>query len=227
MLALVTGLDWAGIVFGGLVLIGGMAAFAVTDRRRRAAIQRFARERGWPLDQRADDVLREYPPTSLLDAGYRRWVTNLFTFTADGHRAHSFDYAYLTPAQKGSQPFHVVSIELPARFPVLELRPERLLDPVGKLFGLRDLQFESADFNSAWLVAGTQAPFGYDLIHPRMMEWLLTDAAGSRPFTIGGDRLYTYRPGNQRVEDIDSMVEELLQFRSLIPDHVWRRAAGE
>lgn len=226
MTPLITGLEWAGVVGMGLAMIGGVAGFTFLDRRRRAALDRVARERGWTLTPRADGLLREYPDTSLLAAGYRRWVTNLFTFAADGHRAHSFDYAYLTPAKKGSQLFHVVGIELPAHVPVLELRPEKLLDPVGKAFGLRDLQFESTEFNRAWLVAGAQAPFGYDLVHPRMMEWLLTDDAVSRPFTVGGNRLYTYQPGAQRAEDIDAMVESLLEFRRRIPTHVWRKAAG-
>jgi hypothetical protein len=76
-------------------------------------------------------------------------------------------------------------LELPAPVPELVVRKEAGLG--------RDLQLESEEFNAAFRVEGTHDRFTYDVLNPRVMEWLLANQGFS--VRLGGNTLAVWRDG--------------------------------
>ncbi|WP_094404782.1 hypothetical protein [Enemella evansiae] len=81
----------------------------------------------------------------------------------------------------------------------------------------RPITFESAAFNRRFKVRGDDPRFCHDVIHPRMMEFLM--ARGAPAFDIDGgvyrtDFAYSH-------EAIDHHLEFLRQFLSWVPSFVW------
>lgn len=78
-------------------------------------------------------------------------------------------------------------LDLPAPVPELVVRKETSRD-LG-----RDLQLESEEFNDAFRVTGTHDRFSYDVLNPRVMEFLL--AHPGYGFRAGGSTLAVWRDG--------------------------------
>jgi hypothetical protein len=76
-------------------------------------------------------------------------------------------------------------LELPVPVPELVVRKESGLG--------RDLRLESEEFNAACRVAGTHDRFSYDVLNPRVMEWLLANQGFS--IRLGGNTLAVWRDG--------------------------------
>jgi hypothetical protein len=74
-------------------------------------------------------------------------------------------------------------LELPAPVPELLVDKEKGLG--------RDLQLESEEFNAAFRITGTHDRFSYDVLNPRVMEWLLTKPGYA--FRLGGPTLAVWR----------------------------------
>ena len=55
----------------------------------------------------------------------------------------------------------------------LHLRREHLFDKVSEFFGVDDIDFESAEFSRKFYVKSPDKRWAYDVIHARMMEYLL------------------------------------------------------
>jgi len=56
------------------------------------------------------------------------------------------------------------------------IRPEGVWDKLAAAFGFDDIDFESAEFSRKFLVKAGDKRFAYDVLHPRMMEFLLAEA---------------------------------------------------
>jgi hypothetical protein len=83
--------------------------------------------------------------------------------------------------------------------PTLRMRTENVLDKVAGALGFDDIDFESEEFSRRFHVTSSDKKFAYDLIDPRMMEFLLprlTTALelehGKLLLTSGGN---TWAPG--------------------------------
>ena len=62
--------------------------------------------------------------------------------------------------------------------PDLLIRREGLFDKIVSAFGKNDIDFESAEFSRKYFVKCDSRKFAYDIIHPRMMEFLLETEPG-------------------------------------------------
>lgn len=62
--------------------------------------------------------------------------------------------------------------------PDLLIRREGLFDKIASAFGKNDIDFESAEFSRKYFVKCDSRKFAYDIIHPRMMEFLLETRPG-------------------------------------------------
>jgi len=71
--------------------------------------------------------------------------------------------------------FSYLIVHLPfASLPDLLIRPEGMSDKLAGAFGFDDIDFESAEFSRRFYVRSSDKRFSYDVVHPRMMEFLLT-----------------------------------------------------
>ena len=59
--------------------------------------------------------------------------------------------------------------------PPLLIRPEGIFDKIKSVIGFDDIDFESAEFSRKFYVKSTDKRFAYDVLHPRMMEFLLAE----------------------------------------------------
>lgn len=104
------------------------------------------------------------------------------------------------------------------RFPFQEL--DLGSNPLGIANDRTGLQFESADFNSAYKVSAADPKFASDVLHPRMMEWLL--AVGSPRIRVRHNGAVQV-PGNKwDLAELDRANDLLVQFFGRVPDFVWQ-----
>ena len=88
------------------------------------------------------------------------------------------DFSYTTGSGENetTRRFSYLLVELAAvttPLPQTAVRPEGFMDKLGGLFGFDDIDFESVEFSDAFHVTGQDKRFAYDLLDPRMMQFLL------------------------------------------------------
>src|SRR5205085_1630635 len=96
-----------------------------------------------------------------------------------GRRSKSYHY------------FSVVVAELEMTLPDVRIERENVVTWLADHVGLRDLEFESEDFNRTFNVKATDQEFAFKLVDGRMIAWLLSSAQ-SEPFGFevrGGELL--------------------------------------
>jgi hypothetical protein len=70
--------------------------------------------------------------------------------------------------------FSYVLVSMPhPDVPELLLRAENFFDRIGNFFGFDDIDFESSEFSRRFHVSSSHKRFAWDLIDPRMMEFLM------------------------------------------------------
>jgi hypothetical protein len=91
------------------------------------------------------------------------------------------------------------------------------------LVGVRDLQLESEDFNKTFHIRTENEKFAYDVLHPRMMEWMLADQrALSIPFRFERGDLVTWREGKVDVSEVDELLNYVADVVERVPSFVWK-----
>ena len=101
----------------------------------------------------------------------------------------------------------------------LLIRPEGMFDRLAGVFGFDDIDFESAEFSRGFHVKSPDKRFAYDVVHPRMMEFLMAmtpvaiDIENGRACLSDGRSCWT-------PEEIRGQIEFLSRFFELWPEHV-------
>ena len=194
------------IIVGGLVAIGlvYLAIKAGIDAKKRAqaridAMGEFAARMGFDFSTNRDASHdEEYAHFELFRRGFDRYAYN--TISGPIHLGDSvvqcntgdFTYktreTYTTTDSKGrtttrtrivTHYFSYFILELPyIRMPDLLIRREGLFDKIASAFGKNDIDFESSEFSRKYFVKCANRKFAYDIIHPRMIEYLLETKPG-------------------------------------------------
>ena len=164
-----------------LAVLGWKAA-----KRRREELQALARELGLRFspdhDYRHDD---RYPQFEAFQRGSSRYAYNTLRaelpLFGESCRVVAGDYHYETKDSddKGTttHTFSFLIVHPPWPTPRLLVRPEGMLDKLAGLVGFEDIDFESAEFSKRFFVKSSDKRFAYDVLHPRMMEFLLAHRA--------------------------------------------------
>ncbi|TCP50831.1 hypothetical protein EV191_10795 [Tamaricihabitans halophyticus] len=119
--------------------------------------------------------------------------------------------------------YHVYAVSLPATRPFLEVSKEGLFRGVLDAVGIRDLQLESEEFNKTYKLKTDNNKFAYDILHPRMMEWMLNDGRVKKfGFTYQGNEIWTYRQGRFKLEDTTDYLDYLHRILERAPSFVWK-----
>lgn len=161
-------------------------------KKRREALAALALELGWRFHPGRDrDHDDEYEHFEIFRRGHSRAAYNTLTGVVeiDGRPfpAKMGDFTYKVTQHTGKSTrtvtyrFSYMILHLPfLPTPNLLIRREGMFDKIAGAFGLDDIDFESAEFSKRFYVKSTDKRFAYDIIHPRMMEFLL----GSDPPTV-------------------------------------------
>jgi hypothetical protein len=160
-----------------LIYLGHLAA-----RKRREALIGLASELGFRFTPDRDhDHDSRYREFEIFRRGRSRAAYNTLRGSVPiGGRTYHInmgDYRYTIKTGKSSttHKFSYIILHLPfPTVPSLFVRRENVLDRVAGAVGFDDIDFESAEFSKRYYVKSSDKKFAYDVIHPRMMEFLLS-----------------------------------------------------
>jgi len=177
----------------GLILVAVFAYLEFERRkRRREAMEALATEMGWRFSPAKDyDHDDEFADFELFRRGHTRFAYNTLwgSLEVDGQsfavKMGDFHYQVTTSNGKTTTTtthrFSYAILALPfANVPELLIRPEGMFDQLKGMLGFDDIDFESVEFSRRFYVKSSDKRFAYDVIDPRMMEFLLE----SNPPTI-------------------------------------------
>lgn len=232
------------VVLAGAGLIALVCKLAIEAEKRRkqriADMRAFADSLGCAFSPGRDpDHDEKYDHFELFRRGFDRAAYNTMfgTITLGEARvelnAGDFTYktreTYTTTDSKGRSTtqirivkhhFSYFIMELPyITMPDLLIRREGFFDKLASAFGKNDIDFESAEFSRKYYVRCESRKFAYDIVHPRMMEFLLATS----PALIDIERSRICLTDGSRVWDaprFPGAFEWTKQFLDLWPDFV-------
>lgn len=214
------------VAVGVLAYLGHLAA-----KKRREALEALASELGLRFDPRHDNAHDdEYAHFEIFRRGHSRSAYNTLhgSLEIDGRRfptkAGDFRYRKKTGSGKNRRTithrFSYLILHLPWRdVPDLLIRPEGMFDQLAGVFGFDDIDFESDEFSRKFHVKSPNRRFAYDVVHPRMMDFLL-EASGpaidiERGRCCASDGLRSWTP-----EQFVAHIDYLRRFFTLWPEHL-------
>ena len=185
------------LVVGGLVSIYAIKEAAAAKERariRKETMVGFAERMGFSFTPSLDASHDEqYAHFEVFRHGFDRYAYNTIEGVIDLDAAvvqcnmGDFQYktreTYTTTDSKGRTTTHTrivkhdfsyFILELPYdRIPDLLIRREGLFDKIASAFGKNDIDFESSEFSRKYFVKCDSRKFAYDIVNPRMIEFLL------------------------------------------------------
>ena len=189
--------------------------------KRRKELAGWAMSKGLlfsPGNDRSFDS--KYPNVNCLQKGDSRYAYNIMTGTLTGREFLGCDYHYATGSGKSRQEHNIslVIVKSPILLEPLFIRPENFFDKFAEFVGFNDIDFESAEFSKKFYVKSPDKKWAYDIIHPRMMEFLLA----SPMFSIQFDLLsvIVYRDNTFSPADFDAAADLVNGIFERIPDYV-------
>lgn len=225
---------------GGIVLIVVIGYFAEQARKKRLAeLAEFCSQigfqfypegllvgeshnfLGFEFTSTQDQLAKELSLFSLFQQGHSRRAAPVMKGAVNGHPWMLFDYEYKITTSNGKEtqtttyPFTVCVVQVPFMLPVLSLEPENWLHGVGKVFGSRELQVESAQFNKSYYITSSDPRAGIDLLHPIAIERLLNQKI--RNWKLIGPYLMVYSNGHQSAAEYSQLFIDVKAFVDVIP----------
>lgn len=214
-----------------VVVVLGVAALVrygqyLSAKQRQEAMARLAATRGWTYVASDDRWITQFDGAPF-GIGFDQRALNIVRGVHDRRRFIAFDYLFSTREGSGKSRhtvrhvYSVIAISTSAVFPHLSVMPEHFMSRwIGRLTG-SDIEFESEAFNRAFTVTCEDRKFATDVIHPRMMELLLTTQNLGWRLTSG--TLLIATEGEHGVARIDAVLSVIDRIIDLFPDHVWKQ----
>ncbi len=167
-----------------LVYLAAKAA-ARQAQERRDALAALATARGWLFASEAPSDLKAWIGAfAPFQVGHSQSAFNTLGghLRIDGRQVGCLagDYTYKVTRHTGKTStttthvfsWLIVACPFPGA-PDLVIRRETFLDRMGAVIGLDDIDFESEEFSRAFYVKGPDRKFVFDVIHPRMIAFLM------------------------------------------------------
>src|SRR5262249_20376774 len=135
----------------------------------------------------------------------------------DYHSREGSDYrGYSTTGR-----FSYLIVQLPWPTPRLLIRREGVVDKLAAVIGFDDIDFESVEFSRLFYVQSADTTFAREVLHPRMIEFLLAERppmldleAGALCLSNGKRR---WRPA-----EFEQHLAFVRRFAALWPQHLLR-----
>ncbi|MGF1632555.1 MAG: hypothetical protein ACFCVE_01790 [Phycisphaerae bacterium] len=226
-----------------LIVIGMVGVFFLVaylawlqEKKRRQAMHALAGRLGFsfhPGDDYGHDEL--YSHFEIFRRGHGRKAFNTLRgdTEVDGRRYPVVmgDFRYKQTSGSGKNrrtttyTLSYCILHLPfAGVPSLLIRQEGFFDKIGGFLGFEDIDFESAEFSRRFFVSSSDKRFAYDVIEPRMMEYLMA----GRPPTIDiehGRCLLVNGTRRWEPHEFEGCLAFAAAFFERWPEHVTRRLA--
>lgn len=214
-------------VLGVLVFVAIVWAVHLASVKRRDALAALADRLGLRFDARRDRRHDdEYSHFEVFRQGHSRAAYNTIWGTLDiaGRECliKTGDFTYTVNHGKSSTTYNLSYLILHLPFdavPDLLIRREGVFDRLAGAFGFPDINFESSEFSRRFHVRSRDRKFAYDVVAPRMMEFLL--ATDPRVIDIERGRL-CLTDGTRRwtPEEFEARIRWVGEFLLRWPDHV-------
>ncbi|HSI07916.1 MAG: hypothetical protein ACAH89_09385 [Rariglobus sp.] len=180
----------------GIFLLFGLVVVVVVffawlswkqERERTAALGALAQRLKWSFsgEEKDGDFDGRYAQFGCFQRGHSRYAHNQMRGTIDvlGRevQAQAGDYHYKITRSNGKSSstttyrfsYFLVKLPFGSSLPSIALRSEGFMDKIAGAIGFDDIDFESAEFSRRYHVSGSDRKFVYDVIHPRMIDWML------------------------------------------------------
>ena len=210
---------------GVAAIIAVLVISYVLKKRRREGMAQFAAKHGFVYTPQAPPGLLAYG-FPLFFKGDGRGAENGVVGEWKGVPFKAADYWYYEEStdSKGNRSksysrFSVAAIELEAWLPDIDIHRENVLTRLGDKLGMKDIDFESEEFNRAFQVKAKDRKFAFELIDPRMMQWLLS-CDRRFGFEVHGKGVLVYSK-TLKPEEMLPLIATLKEFRERVPRLVW------
>jgi hypothetical protein len=224
------------VVFIGLIIAVAIYSYQQA-KKRREDLARLAGKLGLRYDA-ADPcgIANRYAHLGPLAQGHNRSAYNVLHGRYGGHEVKAFDYVYhttetstdsqgRTTTREVAHYFSAVLFEVGTAFPSLLIRPENFFDKIAAAIGFDDIDFESAEFSRKFFVKSSDKKFAYDVIHPRMMEYLMDQPGWT--LQLEGAHFLVLTGGMFTPDQFAAGMQHAEAFLKQIPDFVWERIRGK
>lgn len=211
-----------------VLMVGSVVVSRYLHRQRVAALTAWAKANGWTYQERAGDMADRFEGAPF-GVGFGRTATHLLTTTMGGRPVMAFEYSYKERRGSGKQQrtvtytYAIVATTTPASRPRLQITHEHLGTRLLGAVGLDDVQLESEEFNRTFRISTDDPKFGYDVLHPRTMEWMLADTR-ARELSVRFERadLLTWENGRLDPQRAAWAAGYLLDLVDRVPQFVWK-----
>jgi hypothetical protein len=217
-----------------VVFLVGLTVSVWLATRRTRRHKKWAAEHGWRV-QDEDAALSAFVRALIghQPAGrHRQLVHDVVVGRRDDRPAYSFTYTWDVPIddlgtlarsyeaawRTGSA--HVVAVPLDRVVPMVQVTPEGVGSGLTTAVGRQDIQFESAAFNRAYRIVADDPRVAHAVLHPRLMEQLLSPSALGTSWRIEHGWVFAWAPGKARVDQILPMLDVVTAVRASLPTFV-------
>lgn len=210
---------WVFIFIALIVVVGFVIAHLAAEKRRKDLAE-LAERAGLFFSAYTDDVHSIYYGFTPFGSGSGRRSTNLLHGQRGEVRWQIFDYRYTTGSGKNRKTHHygIAAAHVPLRLKRLAIRPEGWFDKIASMVGFDDINFESEEFSRQYHVSCSVRKFAYDLIHPQMIEFLLT--CQRRHWQMEGDVVLLHKSGRFSAYELEEVLTMVEGFVQRIPPYV-------
>jgi hypothetical protein len=214
----------------GVAAMIGIFVFVATHVRPldTNTLPAIAAQQGWSYQESAPEFVL---PWSGPPFGSEAEVNQVFSGLIGSLPFTAFQYLRVERTNEGPTtiPFAMVTIPLPAALPSLSVSPQTFFqDSINDAINpteSHDITFESIDFNKAFVVAADTDEFGYAVIHPPMMEYLLASPFPSWSVQIAFNNAVFWAVGPQLPDQVVPIVTWSAGFVQRIPSYVYDKYA--
>jgi len=161
-----------------------------------------------------------------LAHGVNRYAFNVVSGGYQQQEVLIFDYHYEMAEsggesldEKGPRFLTAVLLLVPAYFPELHIVPEGLLAKVEEALGGQDIEFESAEFSSAFRVRSRDKKFAYDVCNAQVIDFLLDHR--DLNLQIQNCVLALVSGAQLPAKQVEANLRLLLEFRSRLPEYLF------
>jgi len=215
-------MDQGFIVIFIIIIAIGIGIFAFyANMKRRQEWQQFANNHGFSYERYDSIGLPEkYSDYQLFKQGHSKKGYNLCLGKDKDLNICTFDYQYTTGSGKNQQTHFCTGImaESSLIFKPLYIRPENILDKIGAAIGFDDIDFESAEFSKKFYVKCEDKKFAYDIIHARMIDFLLQ--CQKICIETRFQSVLFHRDRRLSISEMELLLIEAEKFIELTPDYV-------
>lgn len=191
------------LVIGGIILFVGAIIFFshMYEKKQTEAMRAIADELSLSFHPDGDGLIQQTcQKMHLFDQGRRRKFRNMLTGDANNVSMAIFTYQYTTGGGKHQQTHSQTVIFFQATdlsLPEFEVRPEHVFHKIGKVFGYKDINFDShPQFSKQYLLRGPNEDAIRNYFDLDRLDFIET--LGKRiSLEARHDHMIFYRPGKR------------------------------